>query len=145
MSWTKLAAMAGISFIVMYILMYMMVDRFENVYPNINQFYMAAAMTAAMMLIEIAIMKSMYERRVQIITVVASIVGLVIFVAGVRYQTAVSDKQFLLSMIPHHAAALLMCEKANLEDPEIKALCQSIVSGQQREIDWMEAKLSTFK
>jgi uncharacterized protein (DUF305 family) len=44
-------------------------------------------------------------------------------------------------MIPHHASAILMCEKANLQDPEIKDLCQSIISGQQAEIDQMKAKL----
>jgi hypothetical protein len=37
----KLIGVAILSFISMYILMYAMVDRFINVYPNINQFYMA--------------------------------------------------------------------------------------------------------
>ncbi len=36
----KLLIMAALSFISMYILMYSMVDRFANVFPNINQFYM---------------------------------------------------------------------------------------------------------
>ena len=35
-----LAIMTVLMFIAMYILMYAMVDRFENVFPNINQFYM---------------------------------------------------------------------------------------------------------
>lgn len=34
-------------------------------------------------------------------------------------QVAVSDKQFLKSMIPHHAAAVLMVKEAKLTDPEI--------------------------
>ncbi|MBI5354011.1 MAG: DUF305 domain-containing protein [Chloroflexi bacterium] len=63
------------------------------------------------------------------------------FFVFIRQQSAVSDKQFLKSMIPHHASAILMCEKANLQDPEIKDLCQSIISGQQAEIDQMKAKL----
>jgi uncharacterized protein (DUF305 family) len=35
---------------------------------------------------------------------------------------AVGDKQFLRSMIPHHAGAILMCEKASIKDAEIRAL-----------------------
>jgi hypothetical protein len=34
----RLAAMAVLSFVSMYVLMYAMVDRFTNVYPNFNQF-----------------------------------------------------------------------------------------------------------
>lgn len=59
----------------------------------------------------------------------------------IRQQTAVSDRQFLRSMIPHHAGAILMCTKASLRDAEIKSLCENIVSGQQSEIDQMTAKL----
>ena len=59
----------------------------------------------------------------------------------IRHQTGVSDGQFLKSMIPHHAAALLMCEEADLSDPEIKRLCEGIRAGQQREIDQMKAIL----
>jgi hypothetical protein len=40
----------ALSFISMYVLMYAMVDRFANVYPNFNQFYMAGLMTAPMVL-----------------------------------------------------------------------------------------------
>jgi len=35
----------------MYVLMYAMVNTFDNVYPNINQFYMASLMATAMVLI----------------------------------------------------------------------------------------------
>jgi hypothetical protein len=41
--YVRLLAMAVLSFISMYVLMYAMVDRIENVYPNFNQFYMVRA------------------------------------------------------------------------------------------------------
>jgi uncharacterized protein (DUF305 family) len=47
----------------------------------------------------------------------------------------------LKSMIPHHAAAILMCEKASIRDPEVTKLCEGIVARQQAEIDQMNAKL----
>jgi uncharacterized protein (DUF305 family) len=48
-------------------------------------------------------------------------------------------------MIPHHASAILMCERASINDPEIKQLCEQIVSGQQSEIDQMRAKLDELE
>ena len=55
MQYQKLLIMVILSFIAMFILMYSMVDKFENVTININQFYMAALMTAPMIIIEIAL------------------------------------------------------------------------------------------
>lgn len=130
------------SFVVMYVLMYMMVDILGNSIPNINQLYMAAVMTAAMVVIEVLVMGAMYKNKIMII-IASTIIGITCFVM-LRNQTGVSDKQFLKSMIPHHGAALLMCKQAKLEDQEIKSLCDSIIAGQQSEIDWMQEKLNTL-
>lgn len=138
----KLLIMAVMSFMSMYVLMYAMVNTFANVIPNINQFYMAGLMTVPMIFIEMALMSSMYmDKKLNTIIIGVSTILLIAFFVFIRQQSAVSDKQFLKSMIPHHASAILMCEKANLQDPEIKDLCQSIISGQQAEIDQMKAKL----
>ncbi len=61
--YVHLAIMTVLSFISMYVLMYAMVDRFANVYSNRNQFYMAGLMTASMVLIELALMGSMYKEQ----------------------------------------------------------------------------------
>lgn len=34
-----------------------------------------------------------------------------------------------------------MCQQVAISDQELKALCEEIISGQQREIDQMTAKL----
>lgn len=44
-------------------------------------------------------------------------------------------------MIPHHAAAILMAEKATLSDPEVKKLGEDIIAVQQKEIKQMKAKI----
>ena len=138
----KLMVMVVLSFMSMYMLMYAMVNTFANVIPNVNQFYMAGLMTVPMIFIEMALMGSMYmDKKLNTIIIGVSSILLIAFFVFIRQQSAVSDKQFLKSMIPHHASAILMCEKANLQDPEIKDLCQSIISGQQAEIDQMKAKL----
>lgn len=134
--------MAGLSFVFMFVRMYAMVDRFENVFPNINQFYMAALMTAPMVAIELSFMRSMFPSKQWNITAwAATVVVLVVAFLFIRQQVGVSDRQFLRSMIPHHAAAILMCEKASIQDPEVRDLCEGIASGQQAEIDQMKAIL----
>jgi len=137
-----LPIMAVLSFISMYILMYAMANTIGNVYFNFNQFYMAGLMTAPMVLIELAMMRAMYQdKRRNVLIIAASVIAALVFFLLIRQQTAISDKQFLRSMIPHHAAALLMCEQASIDDPEIKELCGAILSSQQEQIDQMQAKL----
>jgi uncharacterized protein (DUF305 family) len=139
----QLMIMTILSFISMYILMYAMVDVFGNVYNSFNQVYMAALMTAPMVLIELGVMSAMYmdKRRNMIIIAVSIVVGLAAFFF-IRQQAAISDRQLLRSMIPHHAGAILMCQQADLQDPENRALCESIIASQQAEIDQMKAKLN---
>jgi uncharacterized protein (DUF305 family) len=141
--YVHLAIMTVLSFISMYILMYAMVDRFANVYSNLDQFYMAGLMTASMVLIELALMRSMYKNRnANIVIVAVAVVALGVFFLGIRQQMAIGDKRFLRSLIPHHAEAILMCEKAPIQDAEIKKLCGEIISSQQREIDQMKSILA---
>ena len=139
----KLLLMAVLSFVSMYVLMYSMVNTFEDIYPSFNQFYMAGLMAAPMVLIEVVLMSAMYKNKKlnAVIAAVSILIGVVFFL-GIRQQTAISDEQFLKSMIPHHSGAILMCREANITDPEIKILCQTIIEGQQQEIDQMRAILN---
>ena len=142
MHYRNLAVMALLSYGAMYALMYAMVDRFANVYPNFNQAYMAGLMTAPMIVIELLLMRGMYSNRKANAAILAgSLALLAACFLAIRFQAGISDKQFVKSMIPHHAGALLMCEQASLKDPEIKALCEQIKAGQQSEIEFMKSKL----
>jgi uncharacterized protein (DUF305 family) len=126
--------------------MYAMVNIIGNVYNNFNQFYMAGLMTAPMILIELFVMRAMYQdKRRNALVIAASLIALLGFFLLIRLQTSISDKQFLRSMIPHHAGAILMCEHAAIDDPEIEELCKNIISSQQSEIDQMKAKLNELE
>lgn len=138
----SLALMTVLMFIVMYALMYAMVDRFANVYSNLNQVYMAGLMTAPMVLIEMALMRAMYvHRRLNTFIVASSVILGIACWLGIREQAAIGNEQFLRSMIPHHAGAILMCNETSANSAEIRQLCASIVTGQQREIAEMKALL----
>lgn len=135
----RLAIMAALSYFAMFALMYAMVDRFANIYPNLNQAYMAALMAAPMVAIEIMLMASMYpSKRTNALILAGSALVLVGAFGAIRQQAAIDDDEFLRSMIPHHASAILMCEQASLTDAEVRQLCGAIMESQRREIDAMK-------
>lgn len=138
----RLAAMTGLSFVAMYLLMYAMVSSFDNVFMNLNQAYMAGLMAAPMALIELLVMRGMYRnRRLNLVIGSAALAGTAICFLLIRQQAAIGNDQFLRSMIPHHAGAILMCEEAPISAAAIQSLCESIIESQQREIDQMKALL----
>jgi hypothetical protein len=142
----QLLVMALLSFLSMYALMYAMVDVFANVYSSLNQVYMAGLMTAPMLVIELVLMRHMYPNgALNAVVVATSVVALAAFFLLIRQQAMIGNTQFLRSMIPHHAGAILMCTKAPIDDDEIKRLCDSIKAGQQSEIDQMKTILSRLE
>lgn len=141
LGWKNILIMASLSFFVMYIIMYMMVDNFDDIYLNLNQFYMVMAMTSTMMIVEIILMTHMYEIVVKTVTLSLSIIVFILSFVCIRFQFAVNDRDFLKSMITHHSSAILMCKNKNINDTEIKKLCESIISSQSEQIDWMKNRL----
>jgi uncharacterized protein (DUF305 family) len=142
----RLLLMAAAHFVMMFVLMYAMVDKLADIFPNLNQVYMAGIMTAPMLIMETLLMGAMYANK-QALRAIAAISGilLIAFFLFIRQQTAITDGEFLRAMIPHHSGAVLMCQNASLQDPEIKALCQSIIASQQSEIDQMRRILDRLK
>ena len=139
----RLLLMMALSFLAMYALMYAMVDQWANVYNNVNQFYMAGLMAAPMLLIELWLMSSMYpDRRRNLILAGVTVAFMLFCWWGIRTQAAVTDRQFIRSMIPHHAGAILMCEENRLKDPELVKLCQEIITSQKQEIAQMKQLLA---
>ena len=140
--YARLALMTAVSFVSMYVLMYSMTNTGRDVYNSLNQLYMAGLMTAPMVVIEMLLMSGMYQnKRLNAVVMAVSVLGGVVFFTFIRQQAAISDRQFLRSMIPHHSGAILMCEGASLDDQRIKDLCKTIIAGQQAEIDQMRAML----
>ncbi len=142
MHYVHFAIMMAASFLIMFAFMYAMVDRWANVYPNLNQAYMAGLMVAPMAILELSLMRVMYaDQRLNWIIMGAAAVLLLGCWLGIRSQTAIGDKSFLRAMIPHHAGAILMCNRAPITDPQIQKLCRGITRSQQQEIDQMKAIL----
>ena len=134
-----------ISAVIMYLVMYTMIDDISGFYNNINQVYMVLMMAAPMVIIMLIDMKSMFmDKRLNLILYGVSAALLVVGFVGMRTQAAVGNAQFLRAMIPHHSDALLMCREATITDDEIMKLCQQIEKSQQAEIDQMKAILARY-
>jgi uncharacterized protein (DUF305 family) len=137
------AIMTAISGVVMFLVMYLMIDTLADFRFNLNTLYMTAAMLAPMAIIMVAMMGHMYgDKRLNGLIYAVSALVFVTSVAFVRTQTTIGDRDFLTSMIPHHSGAILMCREASLTDPEIIALCREITVSQRREIEQMNRLLA---
>lgn len=128
----------GLGLLVMYVVMFSMIDGLHDFRNNLNMFYMAVTMWAPMGVFMLATMPGMFPRKVlNSVLIVAFIILTVASLAATRTQTQINDRQFIDSMIPHHSGAILMCREADLADAELASLCQDIMRGQRSEIDQM--------
>lgn len=126
--------------VVMYVVMFSMIDGLSDFRNNLNMFYMAVTMWAPMGIFMLATMPSMFPNR-------ALNLGLYVIFAlltvgsfwATRSQVLIDDRQFIESMIPHHSGAILMCREATLADPELKTLCEAITKAQREEMERMVA------
>lgn len=135
----KLAINLGLSAIIMYLVMFTMIDSSDEFYHNINNVYMTLMMVAPMAILMLLIMGSMYSNRKLNIGLYATFAGLfVLSFVAMRTQALVGDEQFLRAMIPHHSGAVLMCREASISDPEIASLCRTIIQSQNAEIARMK-------
>jgi hypothetical protein len=134
--------MALLHFVLMFVLMYAMVDRITYVYPNMNQVYMAALMTSLCFFWKSSSWETCTEtgQSSSLIAAVSVAIFMVSFVF-IRLQAGINDGEFLRSMISHHSGAILMCREASLTDPEVRSLCTRIIRSQQEEINQMRTML----
>jgi uncharacterized protein (DUF305 family) len=142
-SYMSLAIQTVVSGVVMYMVMFVMIDRLSSFYNNLNMVYMTLMMVAPMVALMILAMGHMFHstaaNRILIAVCLIAFFG---SFALIRTQTTIGDSAFLRSMIPHHSGAILMCQEANLSKAEIVDLCKSIIKSQRDEIDKMKAILA---
>ena len=131
-----------VSLIIMYLLMFSMIWSFSDFFNNNNMLYMAVTMAAPMGILMLAMMRMMYpDKRLNMILYGLFALLLVGAFWSIRAQALVNDEQFVRAMIPHHSGAITMCNRASIEDPEIRELCfgpDGIIVSQTREIAQMK-------
>lgn len=140
--YVSLAVQTAISGVIMYLVMFVMIDGLGSFYNNLNMLYMTLMMVAPMVVLMILAMGGMFSNKRANATILAiSAIAFFGSFALIRTQTPIGDTAFLRSMIPHHSGAILMCQQAKLEDPQVKRLCGEIIKSQRDEINQMKAIL----
>ena len=138
--------MLGLSFLAMYIAMYLNTYAIDHVYFSLTRFYMSCLGISAMAVIMLSLMLNMYRNKKKNIAIYAGSFLLFISALGlVRAQIPVGDVLWMKAMIPHHSIAILASERADLEDPEVKELAEEIIKTQKEEIARMKQLLERLE
>lgn len=138
--------MLGISFIIMYAVMFANVDKAEHIYISLSRFYVTILMVAPMAVVMLLVMKHMYKDKKQnAVIIISSVILFIAAFAMLRNQTFVDDVQFMKGMIPHHSSAILFSKNADIKDPEVIKLARQIIESQVKEIDDMNKLLEKLK
>lgn len=136
----KFFGMLGLSFIAMYITMYLNTYEFDHVYFSLTRFYMTCLGIAAMAVIMLSFMLNMYKNRKKNIAIYMG--SLVLFLAALGLVRAqgpiIGDILYMKAMIPHHSIAIMTSKRADIKDPETKKLAEEIIEAQKREIAQMK-------
>lgn len=132
--------MLGLSFVAMYITMYLNTYEFDHVYFSLTRFYMTCLGISAMAVIMLSLMLNMYKNRKKNIAIYIGSLALFVSALGlVRAQRPIiGDVLYMKAMIPHHSIAILTSKRADLKDPETKKLAEEIIEAQKREIAQMK-------
>lgn len=100
---------------------------------------MALMMGSVMAIVMLLFMWNMYDkRRLNAFILAGSAAVLVLSIWLMRSQSTVEDVSWMKAMIPHHSIAILTSERANLSDPRVQELANSIIEAQRKEIDEMK-------
>ncbi len=138
--------MLGTSLVAMYAVMYLNVYEWDHVYFSLTRVYMALLMLVPMTLIMMGFMWNMYpNKRRNALIMGGSLVAFVLVTILVRSQTFVDDTLWMKAMIPHHSIAIMVSKRADLKDPEVRQLADSIIAAQEREIRQMQRMLARLK
>ena len=134
------------SSVVMYVVMYLNTYSIDHVYWSWTRFFMTMMAAATMTVIMLGFMLGMYRNRKANAAIVAGAV--VLFGAGlflVRSQSTIGDVAWMRAMIPHHSIAILTSERANIEDPQVQELADSIIEAQRNEIEEMKTYIKDLE
>ena len=111
-----------------------------------NRLVASLVMATVMTVVMLGFMWSMYEGSAlkTAILLGAALLGVGLLSVN-RAQRLIDDTRFMKSMIPHHSIAINNARKADIRDPRVRELADSIISSQVREIREMQLLLADIE
>lgn len=146
MSWGRFAAAVGVSTTLMFFLMYQLVYSFDHATFSMNRLVASLVMACVMTVVMLGFMWSMLDGpRLKVAVLVIAIFAATALLVVNRTQLLIDDTAFMRSMIPHHSIAINNASNANISDPRVRELADSIIAAQVREIDQMKRLLEDIE
>jgi len=142
----KFALIMAVSFIIMYLIMFLNVAEFSHVFNSITRFYMTTLMIASMAISMLLFMWDMYpNRKINIRIIAFSAVCFFGTLYLLRTQTPIGDIQYMKAMIPHHSSAIMTSSNVEFKDAEVKKLAEEIIIAQEKEIKQMNEMINRLE
>ena len=146
-NYSRFFAMLGLSFVAMYITMYLNTYEIDHVYFSLTRFYMTCLGISTMAVIMLSLMLKMYKNKKKNIAIYAG--SLILFLGAlglVRAQAPViGDVLYMKAMIPHHSIAILTSKRADIDDPDVRKLADEIIKAQEKEIAEMKKMIKRLE
>ncbi|ANU28488.1 DUF305 domain-containing protein [Planococcus versutus] len=145
-AYIKFGIMIVTSTFLMYGLMYLNVFQLDHIFYSETRLYMALIMGSIMAIVMLLFMWPMYKNKKTnslILGMAAVIFTLSLWL--VRSQVLIEDTGWMKAMIPHHSIAILTSERANISDPRVRELADSIINAQRQEIDEMKKLINDLE
>ena len=135
----RFMAMVATSTAIMFGLMYLNTYELDHVFWSETRFWMTFVMGGMMMIIMLLFMWGMYKDKTKNFIILG--VGALVFAVAlwlVRSQATVNDEEYMSAMIPHHSIAIMTSARAEITDPRVRKLADSIIEAQVKEIAEMK-------
>lgn len=136
----------AVSFVTMYAVMFLNVDRGEHIRLSLTRTYMTLLMVAPMAVTMLLLMWPMFQNKGRNFLILAG--AIIVFATSLillRTQSPIGDVQYMKAMIPHHSSAIMTSRHADLLDPETQKLARQIIESQEREIAQMNALIQRLE
>ncbi|MCW2120564.1 DUF305 domain-containing protein [Flavobacterium sp. 7A] len=146
-NYSRFFVMLGLSFVAMYITMYLNTYSIDHVYFSLTRFYMSCLGISAMAVIMLMMMMGMYKNKKKN---TAIFLGSVLLFSSALFlvrtqKPIIGDVLWLKGMIPHHSIAILTSERADIKDPQVKKLANNIIKAQKKEIEEMKLMIKRLE
>lgn len=142
----RFMAMVATSTAIMFGLMYLNTFELDHVFWSETRFWMTFVMGGMMMIVMLLFMWGMYKDKTKNFIILG--VGALVFAVAlwlVRSQATVNDEEYMSAMIPHHSIAIMTSARAEITDPRVRKLADSIIEAQVKEIAEMKLLLADIE
>ncbi|MCA0909048.1 DUF305 domain-containing protein [Qipengyuania gaetbuli] len=144
--WSTFFAMIATSIVTMFVLKYSNIYEADHAFFSQTRMWMALMMGMAMIVIMLGFMWGMYKTfATKVVVMVGAIAGFFLFLFLARSQSTVGDEAWMKAMIPHHSIAVLTSRRAEISDPRVRKLADSIIEAQVKEIAEMKLLLEDIE